>query len=121
MTNATIGPQVLLDMNNLILDQEDGYWIKIQAWEVQVSRDVPHGVRYALTLHAPSGKRLMGFDNAHALKLRGLKFSGQRFPFDHQHRFVSDQAIPYAFTSIFQLITDFFEEADWILIEVKKK
>jgi hypothetical protein len=63
----------------------------------------------------------MGFDNAHALKLRGLKFSGQRFPFDHQHRFVSDQAIPYAFTSIFQLITDFFEEADRIFIEVKKK
>jgi hypothetical protein len=28
------GLQVLLDMNNLILDQEDGYWIKIQAWEV---------------------------------------------------------------------------------------
>jgi len=63
----------------------------------------------------------MGFDNAHALKLRSMKFSGQRFPFDHQHRFVSDQGIPYAFTSIFQLITDFFEEADRILIEVKKK
>jgi hypothetical protein len=63
----------------------------------------------------------MGFDNAHAPKLRGMKFSGHRFPFDHQHRFVSDQGIPYAFTSIFQLITDFFQEADRVLTEVKKK
>lgn len=36
----------------------------------------PHPYRYALSLHAPSGKRLMGFDNAHAEVERVLKELG---------------------------------------------
>ena len=48
----------------MVLDQEDGYWIKIQARQVLGTQNVPHGVRYALTLHAPNGKRLMGYDNS---------------------------------------------------------
>ncbi len=29
---------------------------------------MPHGIRYALTLHDRYGTRLLGFDNAHAVK-----------------------------------------------------
>ena len=108
-------------MNNMVLDKEDGYWIKIQARQVLITQDVPHGVRYALTLHAPNGKRLMGYDNAHAPKVKTKLFAAKRYPFDHRHRFAADQGVPYAFTSIFQLISDFFEEADRVLNEVKKK
>jgi hypothetical protein len=58
------------------LISRDGYWIKIEAWEVKVTAAIPHGVRYSLTLHAPSGKRLLGYDNAHAVKSKGKKFTG---------------------------------------------
>ena len=54
------------------------------AWEIERSKDIPHGIRYALTLHAPSGKRILGYDNAHAVKVK--KYSGQRLLFDHKHR-----------------------------------
>ena len=32
---------------------------------VDVTAERPHGIRYSLTLHAPTSERLMGFDNAH--------------------------------------------------------
>ena len=68
------GLLTLLDLNDQIIDQEDGYWIKIDAWEVKPSDNIPHGIRYALTLHAPSGKRILGYDNAHAVQSKSKKF-----------------------------------------------
>lgn len=115
------GIQTLLELNGNVLDQEDGYWIKLDAWQVKPSNDIPHGVRYSLTLHAPSGKRILGYDNAHALKLKGKKFSGQKLPFDHKHRTSSDKGVPYGFSSAYQLLTDFFNEVDKVLQEVKGK
>ena len=58
----------LLDLNGSILDQGNGYWIKLEAWRVEVSDQIPHGIRYALTLHEPYGNRILGYDNAHAVK-----------------------------------------------------
>jgi hypothetical protein len=40
----------LLDLHGSILDEENGYWIKIEARLVDVSKEVPHGIRYSLTL-----------------------------------------------------------------------
>ena len=70
--------RTLLDLHDQVIDQEDGYWIKIEAWQVEPTKDIPHGIRYTLTLHAPSGKRILGFDNAHAVKAKRSRFSGQR-------------------------------------------
>jgi hypothetical protein len=47
------GLQNLLDLAGSIIDQGDGYWIKIEAWSVTPSDMIPHGIRYALTLHEP--------------------------------------------------------------------
>lgn len=113
--------QTLLDLNDEVIDQEDGYWIKIEAWEVPQTRDIPHGVRYALTLPAPSGERILGYDNAHAVKVKGSKFSGQRLPFDHKHRHVADKGVPYEFKDAHQLLSDFLTEVDSVLREVKSK
>lgn len=116
-----LGLQTLLDLNESIISQDDGYWLKIEAWSVPVSVDIPHGVRYSLTLHAPSGKRLLGFDNAHAVKGKGKKFSGKKYPFDHKHRTSSDKGVPYSFSSAYQLLEDFFKDVDSVLLEVKSK
>jgi predicted transcriptional regulator len=77
----------LLDLHGQVLDQGDGYWIKIEAWRVVVSAHIPHGVRYTLTLHEPYGKRILGYDNAHAVKPpKRFKFAGHRLAYDHKHR-----------------------------------
>lgn len=39
--------KTLLDLDGSILDQGNGYWIKIDAWQVPVSKSIPHGIRYA--------------------------------------------------------------------------
>ena len=72
------GIRTLLDLSEQVIEQEDGYWVKIEAWEVARSDKVPHGVRSALTLHAPGGKRVLGYDHAHAVKARGGRYSGRR-------------------------------------------
>ena len=61
-----------------------GYWVKIEAWVVPASKDIPHGIRYSLTLHEPYGKRILGYDNAHAVKPpKKFKYAGTRLPYDH--------------------------------------
>lgn len=72
-------------------------------------------------MHAPSGKRILGYDNAHAVKPKGKKFSGQRLTFDHKHRHVADKGVPYSFQDAHQLLEDFFNEVDLVLKEVKSK
>ena len=115
------GLQNLLDLSKSILDQGNGYWVKIEAWPVPPSEFIPHGIRYALTLHEPYGRRILGYDNAHAVKPpKKFKFAGQRLPFDHKHRHASDQGVPYVFVDSHQLLSDFFIEVD-VVLELHRK
>jgi hypothetical protein len=115
------GIATLLDLHDQIIDQGGGYWIKIEAWVVVVSADIPHGIRYSLTLHEPYGKRILGYDNAHAVKPpKKFKYAGTRLPYDHKHRHVSDKGVPYEFKDAHQLLSDFFVEVDRVLEEVRK-
>lgn len=110
----------LLSLHGEIYDQGDGFWIKIEAWQVEASPHVPHGIRYALTLHDRYGTRLLGYDNAHAVKpTRRKRFSGRRLTYDHRHRHANDQGVPYDFTGPDQLLRDFFEEVDRVLKEAQ--
>ena len=118
----TSGLQSLLDLAGSIIDQGDGYWVKIEAWSVAPDKNVPHGIRYALTLHEPYGKRILGFDNAHSVKPpKKFKFSGQKLTYDHRHRHVTDKGVPYAFVDAYQLLSDFFVEVDRVLAQAKLK
>ena len=111
----------LLELNGVIIDQGNGFWIKIDAWTVPQSPRVPHGIRYSLSLHAPSGTRVMGYDNAHAVKPpKKFKYAGNRLPYDHRHRHSRDKGVPYHFRSAHQLMEDFFKEVDQVLKESQK-
>ena len=113
--------ETLLDLHDQIIDQGDGYWVKIEAWVVVVSADIPHGIRYSLTLHEPYGKRILGYDNAHAVKPpKKFKYASVRLPYDHKHRHISDKGVPYAFKDAHQLLSDFFVEVDRVLKKVGK-
>ena len=119
-TSRDPGLETLLLLNGEIYDQGEGYWIKIEAWEVAPDPHIPHGVRYALTLHDRHGNRMLGYDNAHAVRLGGRKvFGGRRMTFDHRHRHARDKGLPYAYTSADQLLRDFFDEVDRILKDAK--
>jgi hypothetical protein len=115
------GIDTLIDLNGNIVQQERGYWIEIHAWRVESSVLIPHGVRYSLTLHEQSGKRVMGYDNAHATKASGrFKYVGQILPYDHKHRHISEKGVPYEFKDAYQLLRDFFADVDQILKETGK-
>ena len=110
----------LLDLHQALIDQEDGYWIKIEAWEVEVSQSSPHGIRYSLTLHDPNGVRILGYDNAHAFKpIRS--YVGRKLPYDHKHRHSQDPGVRYVFKDAYQLLSDFFVDVDIALRMDKAK
>lgn len=112
----------LLELNGSIFDQGGGYWIKLEAWRVDVSQEIPHGIRYSLTLHEPYGKRILGYDNAHAVKQpKKFKYVGRIMAYDHRHRHASDKGVPYEFKDAQQLLSDFFSDVDRVLSEVKKR
>lgn len=118
---AITGLETLLDLHGSSIDQEGGYWVKIEAWRVQATADIPHGIRYSLTLHEPYGKRILGYDNSHAIKPpKKFKFAGQRLPYDHKHSHLADKGVPYEFKDAYQLLADFFNEVDRVLQEVRK-
>lgn len=115
------GLRTLLDLNGYTINKNGGYWVKIEAWEVAQSKEIPHGIRYSLTLHEPYGKRIMGYDNSHAIKLpKKFKYAGQRLVYDHKHRHIADKGVPYEFKDAYQLLADFFTEVDQVLQELKK-
>ncbi len=111
----------LLDLHDETLDQGNGYWVKFEAWRVEISPETPQGIRYSLTLHEPYGKRILGYDNAHMVKPpKKFKYAGRILAHDHKHRHISDKGVPYEFTDAQQLINDFFADVDRILSEEKK-
>lgn len=106
----------LLDLDGSILDQGNGYWIKITARRIRPTPGVPHGIAYSLTLHDRYGTRVLGFDNAHSVKLpRKFKYAGRILGHDHVHRRPRDRGTPYEYTSAQQLLQDFFTAVDGIL------
>jgi hypothetical protein len=116
MSKEDAGLETLLLLHNEIYDQGNGFWIKIEAWCVEANEHVPHGIRYALTLHDRHGTRLLGFDNAHAVKPpKRKRYAGRRLAYDHRHRHSRDKGVPYEFTSPQQLLEDFFNEVDHVL------
>ncbi len=98
------GIETLLDLDGEIIDQGHGYWVKIVVRRVDVTAEVPRGIRYSLTLHGTQGKRILGYDNAHAVKpSRKFKYAGRVLAYDHKHRHVSDKGLPYEFQDAHQL------------------
>jgi hypothetical protein len=103
----------LLDLDGVVIEQVGGYWTKFEVRRIsQTTEEIPHGIRYSLTLHDRHGERIMGFDNAHAVKSRKKgKHQGRR-TYDHRHRHSKDEGIPYEFVDAHQLLKDFWSEVD---------
>jgi hypothetical protein len=113
---ADYGLETLLDLDGVVIEQTHGFWVKFEVARTKVTQHRPHGIRYSLTLHDRYGQRVMGYDNAHGLKLpQKYKYAGQKIEYDHHHRHSSDKGVPYEFESAYQLLEDFFASVDEIL------
>jgi hypothetical protein len=78
MTRDT-GLNTLLELNGVEYWLNENCWVKFEAYEVkEVTPQIPHGIRYSLTLHDRYNKRIMGFDNAHAFKAKIKKYSAHK-------------------------------------------
>ena len=100
---------VLLDLDGTNIGVGTQYWVKISAWVIEADEARPHGIRYELTLHDASNRRILGFDNAHAVKRPGGRFVEQPRAYDHLHRGPKDVGVPYAYSSAGKLVGDFWQ------------
>ena len=105
--------ETLLDLDGEIFPMENGYWTKFEAFKVEPTLQIPHGVKYALTFHDQNNIRILGFDNAHAFKPKKKKYGACKVTWDHKHKM--NKVAPYEFESASQLLEDFWAAVDEIL------
>jgi hypothetical protein len=103
--------EVLLSLNGFEFQFAQSYRVKIAARRVAAASTRPHGVRYSLTLHDPTGRRIYGIDNAH-------RISGGRPEFDHRHVYGARHVAPYVYRGPVELLEDFYREVERVLREL---
>lgn len=107
----------MLELDGVVLViNEAGYWVKFDVNEVDVSTHRPHGIVYTITLHAPDNERVLGFDNAHAVKKSTGPGSKASSAYDHRHRL--EVVKVYEYVDAFTLLKDFWADVEKFL-EVK--
>ena len=112
--NHDVGLEVLIQLNGEIFPMENGYWTKIEAKKVQANEHIPHGIKYSLTLHDSQNNRVLGYDNAHGVKIK-KRYQAQKTVWDHKHE--NSIVKPYDFENAAQLLEDFWLNVEKILQE----
>ena len=84
--------------------------MKFVVVRTEATAERSHGLNYSLTLHAPDGERLVGFDNAHAV--REGRGPGRRRSGEHDHRHRLRTIRSYEYTDAVTLLGDFWKEVD---------
>jgi len=110
MKDSSIGLEALLNLNGQIFIMNKLYWVKMEAYKVTSTKHIPHGIRYSLTLHDSNNTRVLGYDNAHSIKLKRKRFSGTKTTWDHIHK--KDRIENYEFETAAQLLEDFWADVD---------
>jgi hypothetical protein len=117
MSGNDHGLTYLLDLDGETIVYENGATARFRIKAIPASPEKPHGISYSLTFHAPDGRRLMGYDNAHGVAEHGGKFAKRPIAYDDWHRDGTDEGRPYRFESADRFIADFFDEIERILKE----
>lgn len=105
----------LLNLHGELFMLEKGYWTKFEAYRVEPNQHIPHGIRYSLSLHDSNKTRVLGFDNAHAVKPKKKRYGARRVTWDHRHHM--EKVTVYEFNSAGQLLEDFWAAVDEFLGE----
>ena len=102
--------ETLLLLDGEIFPMSNGYWKKFDFKEVKPKKNIPHGIKYSLTLHDRYNNRIIGYDNAHGIKLKKKKYGAKRIFWDHKHN--KNITKVYEFESAGQLLEDFWKDAN---------
>ena len=112
-----LGLDTLLDLHGETLFIDDiGHWVKFVVLRTDVTAERPLGLSYSLTLHAPDGTRLVGFDNAHPVRERRVPRTRRREEADHWHRMRTVR--PYEYKDAPTLLGDSWTELATVPREV---
>jgi hypothetical protein len=111
--DTSLDTLLLLDGDTFFADAEGEHWVKFAVKQVQVTPERPHGLSYSLTLHDKNGTRLLGFDNAHAIREGTGPGARTRIEYDHRH---SGETVRfYVYQNAATLLADFWTEVETIL------
>lgn len=102
----------LLNLHGEVFPMENGYWVKFEAIQVEMSSSIPHGIKYSLTLHNSRNHRVIGYDNAHSFKST-KKYAAKKETYDHIHKQMD--IVPYEFESAAQLMEDFWKSVEYYM------
>jgi len=103
----------LLLLDGEIFPMDNGYWVKFEAKTISASENIPHGVRYSLTLHDKNNHRVIGFDNAHSFKPSSFRYGARKTTWDHIHK--KEETFPYEFDCAGKLMEDFWDSVNYYL------
>ena len=108
-----VGLEILFQLEGEVFPMDNGFWTKFEVRRVEANEHIPHGIKYSLTLHNRNNVRVLGYDNAHAIKPKRKKYGAQRITWDHRHE--RKIVEPYEFESADQLLDDFWNDVNRIL------
>jgi len=103
----------LLDLAGQIMDMGGGFWVKIEAQRVPASAGKPAGIDYSLCLFSPENERLLGYDNAHPIRVGTGPGARRTVVHDHVHK--AEAIKSYAYASAEALLIDFWTGVERIL------
>lgn len=113
--DPTLDSLLYLDGESFVVEADGACWVRFKVKRVPVAAEKPHGLDYSLTLHDGNGKRLLGFDNAHAVQEGSGPGARTRIEHDHKHR--GRRVRFYQFADAATLLEDFWKEVNQILAE----
>jgi Family of unknown function (DUF6516) len=107
--------KLLLSLDGAAYEMVSGVIVEFAVRRTPATPQRPHGITYALVLRPKAGGApWVRFDNAHAVECgKGRK----RVVYDHWHRTAHDEGRPYRFTTVLQLLDDFWREVKRTLNE----
>jgi hypothetical protein len=98
--------ELLLSLDGAAHEMAPGAIVEFAVRRAPATPQRPHGISYALVLRPKAGGApWVRFDNSHAVEQRG-----KRVVYDHWHRTMHDEGRPYHFTTVLQLLDDFWRE-----------
>ena len=110
--------EMLLQLHGEVFPMDDGFWTKFEAYRVEPDEHIPHGVRYSLTLHDRTNRRVLGFDNAHGFRPARKRDGARKTAWDHKHE--RETVVPYEFETAGQLLVDFWEAVEKLIDQVQR-
>lgn len=102
--------ELLLNLDGEVFPMDNGCWTKFEVKRVARSLNIPHGIKYSLTLHDRYNRRIVGFDNAHAYKPQKKKYGARKITWDHKHH--QERISAYEYESAGKLLEDYWKAVE---------